>query len=343
MNLSLREALAARHGETFNISCLDIAKSLGISPPFSVRSLLTRLKEFRILSIGDSVMWGQGLAEGQKTRSLVAQHMAARYPELSVRLLNFSHSGAIIGDIGTILNKGPSIFEELPTDRPTLFGQLQLADMLTEGSVDLILVCMSINDVNFRKIIDPVGPDIDPMCHSACFNRTTELFRLLRTKFPQTQVVCHGYYKLLSRESNLLNTELVGFVLGAILQSPITILLGVLSIPMLETIRIRCEQFFVSSEQYLAEATKGFDKISFIPSVYGDRNALFAPDSFLFSANSDFSLQDNPDVIAKRVVACKQDRPDDPLCIVASIGHPNSTGARKTGERISILLDTMSF
>jgi lysophospholipase L1-like esterase len=343
MSLSLRAALAARQRDSSNVSCSDIAKSLGLSAQIGVRDLLARLMEFRVVAIGDSVIWGQGLAENQKTRSLVTQHLAARYPELSVQLFNFSHSGAIVGDPGTIGQRGQSLFEELPTDLPTLFGQSQLAESHTGGSVDLILVCMSINDINFRKIIDPVGSDIDPMCRSACLEKTTELFRLLRLQFPQAQVVCHGYYKLLSRESNLLNTKLVGLVLGAIVQIPIATFLGVLSIPLLETIRIRCEQFFVSSEKYLAEAAKRFDKILFVPSVYSDRNALFAADPFLFSFNSDLSLQDDPDVIGKRAAACQQNRPDDPLCEVASVGHPNNTGARKTAERISALIDGMSF
>jgi lysophospholipase L1-like esterase len=338
MSLSLRDALAARQRDSSNVSCVGIANSLGLSPQSGVRSLLARLKEFRVVAIGDSVMWGQGLAENQKTRSLVTQHLAKRYPELSVKLFNFSHSGAIVGDPGTIGHREPSVFEELPTDLPTLFGQSQLAEGHTGGSVDLILVCMSINDINFRKIMDPFGPDIDPMCRSACLEKTTELFRLLRTRFPNAQVVCHGYYKLLSRESNLLDTPLVAIVLGAI--SP---LITILSIPFLDTIRIRCEQFFVSSERYLEEAARGFDKILFVPSVYSDRNALFAPDPFLFSFNSDLSLQDDPDVISKRAAACQQDRPDDPLCKVASVGHPNATGARKTAERISALIDGISF
>lgn len=338
MSLSLRAALAARQRDSSNVFCSDIAKSLGLSPRIGVRGILARLMEFRVVAVGDSVMWGQGLAENQKTRSLVAQHLATRYPKLSVQLFNFSHSGAIVGDPGTIGQRGQSLFEELPTDLPTLFGQSQLAESHTGGSVDLILVCMSINDVNFRKIIDPVGPNIDPMCRSACLEKTTELFRLLRSRFPQTQVFCHGYFKLLSRESNLLNLELVIFVLGSI--SPF---ITVLSIPLLETIRIRCEQFFASSEKYLAEAAGRFDKILFVPSVYSDRNALFAADPFLFSFNSDLSLQDDPEIINKRAAACQQNRPDDPLCKVASVGHPNATGARKTAERISALIDGMSF
>jgi lysophospholipase L1-like esterase len=338
MSLSLRDALAARQRDSSNVSCADIAKSLGLSPQAGVRNLLVRLKEFRVVAIGDSVMWGQGLAENQKTRSLVTQHLAKRYPELSVKLFNFSHSGAIVGDPGTIGQRGQSVFEELPTDLPTLFGQSQLAESHTGGSVDLILVCMSINDINFRKIMDPFGPDIDSMCRSACLEKTTELFRLLRARFPQAQVACHGYYKLLSSQSNLLDMELVSIVLGAM-----SSWIAVLSIPLLEIIRTRCEQFFVSSERYLAEAARRFDKILFVPSVYGDRNALFAPDPFLFSFNSDLSLQDDPDVISKRAAACQQNRPDDPLCKVASVGHPNAMGARKTAERISALLDGMTF
>ncbi|HEX2779929.1 MAG TPA: hypothetical protein VHM30_10540 [Gemmatimonadaceae bacterium] len=51
-----------------------------------------------MLSLGDSIMWGQGLAEPQKYRNLVQQYIRANNPERrDVVQLSYAHSGASLG------------------------------------------------------------------------------------------------------------------------------------------------------------------------------------------------------------------------------------------------------
>lgn len=80
--------------------------ALGASPglwrltdgaPAIIRSRTNR--PINMLCLGDSIMWGQGLAEGQKFRTLVEQYLrASNGARRPVRQLNFAHSGATIGD-----------------------------------------------------------------------------------------------------------------------------------------------------------------------------------------------------------------------------------------------------
>jgi len=51
--------------------------------------------DFRIVNLGDSVPWGQGLLESEKYDVIVKTTLAATHPV--VTLERFAHSGAVIG------------------------------------------------------------------------------------------------------------------------------------------------------------------------------------------------------------------------------------------------------
>ena len=55
---------------------------------------------FRIVCLGDSIVWGQGLLPGEKFNTLVQQALLPKYPG-GVTVESVAHSGAVIGAAGS--------------------------------------------------------------------------------------------------------------------------------------------------------------------------------------------------------------------------------------------------
>jgi lysophospholipase L1-like esterase len=101
---------------------------------------------FRIVNLGDSVPWGQGLLEAEKYDILVKAALSAKYPG-GVTLERSAHSGAVIGaGIAT----GTSAPGEVPVARPTIIEQCEQFANAPE-TVDLVLVNGGINDVGVSQ------------------------------------------------------------------------------------------------------------------------------------------------------------------------------------------------
>lgn len=159
------------------------------------------------------------------------------------------------------------------------------------------------------------------------------------SRFPTARIVCHGYFKLLSKESSLWNTTTVLFALEAIVGfGVLTALVGVgvaLTVPiLLEIIRGRCEDFYYSFQAQLEAVCSEIPRVTFVPSTWSDANSLFASKPFLSGVNEDLSLQDDPTIRVLRAKQCQQKAPNDSTCPMASIGHPNAQGAAKTAKAI---------
>jgi lysophospholipase L1-like esterase len=103
---------------------------------------------FRIVTLGDSVTWGQGLPEAQKFDSMVRDALGHRFPG-GVSLQRFAHSGAVIAANPVT---GNSANGEVPVSRPTIVEQCDgFSD--SPDTVDLVLVNGGINDVGVTKIL----------------------------------------------------------------------------------------------------------------------------------------------------------------------------------------------
>jgi hypothetical protein len=81
---------------------------------------------YKLLTLGDSVMWGQGLASQHKFVQLVAGYLAGLHGPVAVAAL--AHSGAVVCD-----NPKPEaahqafLFGELPRSFPSIASQLEIA------------------------------------------------------------------------------------------------------------------------------------------------------------------------------------------------------------------------
>src|SRR5690348_5986491 len=88
---------------------------------------------FKIVVLGDSVTWGQGLLDDEKMHNLVAEGLGVGIPDVTL----LAHSGAVIG-VG--LNTAvPGVNGEVPVSYPTIVQQCQGFSDDIQG-VDLVIV-----------------------------------------------------------------------------------------------------------------------------------------------------------------------------------------------------------
>src|SRR5436309_16104993 len=96
----------------------------------------------RMLVLGDSIIWGQGLHEAQKIHSLVGQALTEHDPSRQIQTTVLAHSGAYIGiddDGKEDTRTYPNVDGEVPTKHPTVLQQCT-HPVDDPETVDLILL-----------------------------------------------------------------------------------------------------------------------------------------------------------------------------------------------------------
>src|ERR1051326_4141714 len=110
-----------------------------------------------LLVIGDSVVWGQGLAEEHKTATIIARHLGAELKMLA-------HAGAKIGIRDSYSVTMPS--GEIPCFFPTILQQLQSVDDALAKTADWVLMNGGINDVEIQRVFNPMVPQYELELHT---------------------------------------------------------------------------------------------------------------------------------------------------------------------------------
>src|SRR5947209_12343856 len=108
-----------------------------------------------LLAIGDSVIWGQGLAAEHKAAAILARHVGARLEMLA-------HAGAKIRIRDSYTVSMPS--GEVPCFFPTILQQLQnfAGD---PAEVKWVLMNGGINDVEVQRVFNPMVPQFELELH----------------------------------------------------------------------------------------------------------------------------------------------------------------------------------
>jgi len=295
----------------------------------------------RILVLGDSVAWGQGLREQEKYSTLVAATLAARNGGIKSYTSMLAHSGATIGaGDSTVL---PAVAGEVPTSYPTALQQL---DSYTGApdAVDLVMITAGINDVNIRTVVNPLNTpsDFTSAIEQYSHKDLRALLSQVVARFPNATIVTTGYYPILSDESDLL---LVSAFLVAVGISIASLPGGVLSTLLVPKIATNCRAFHEQSTIAIQAAIDDVNdmlpspRILFADPGFTASNAALASTPFVFGINADLSPQDG--VAGERGGQCdlNSDRADGFQCKRASIGHPNPTGARAYADAIIAALD----
>jgi lysophospholipase L1-like esterase len=292
---------------------------------------------FRILSIGDSIIWGQGLLPNEKFNCLVQQALLPLHPE-GVTLESLAHSGAVIGATGV---SGTPQVGEVPASRLSIIEQCDSYANSPE-TVDLVLMDGGINDVGVASILNPFAliPPLDVRVVHACHDGMLVLLNKVTAKFskPTCRILVTGYYPILSAQSDPLGViklvSLFGIAVPAFLDKDLDFINPVLD---------RCEAFFTDSTQQLQQAIVDANdpRITFVPSGFTDANSAFVPGTaLLWGLALDDDLTPQDPVAAARHPLCDAAHPDPlqiperELCYRASAGHPNVQGAAQFSRQI---------
>lgn len=202
-----------------------------------------------LLVFGDSILWGQGLAESHKLHSLLANELTTN-PKIAaalggtptVKKVVFAHSGAHLGTapgngnaigLGSLTLSPPGStfnncttaeisfpqgepFNVLPAtvfDQMTSYFQIKGIPLnnMVDPSVDFILVDGGINDVGLMTLLNPFTSksDIISATDSACGKNMTDLLDQMLLAFPNATIFVTGYYEIASSSSNLTGIEIL--------------------------------------------------------------------------------------------------------------------------------------
>ena len=303
--------------------------------------------------IGDSVLWGNGLEEKDKMTTHVVTTLE-RETGRRVIVQRFAQNGATLiptpeDEICTTDCNG-----EAPTTHTSIATQ---AALIERGElIELVLMNGCINDVSPARILNPIM-DENVLAHLTdfvCGEMMVELLNKVRSVTPRATVIVAGYYPVVSVQSDLFGLQewldrrnifeigATRYLLDGLLMRGMTELLAQRSLLFNETARSALTWAVETVNRW----TPGSHWASFVDPGFGPDNAVFAPDSWLWSMSEpvghsderfptlDVALEDP--LSDRRTLACfNANVVVDPLaCFFASVGHPNPRGARAYADAI---------
>src|SRR5712692_9098051 len=107
---------------------------------------------FRVVTLGDSIMWGQGLRESEKFSTQIQQWLETTVGR-SVQLDVFAHSRAVIAPDETHDQQSPKP-GEVPDRHPSITAQATRVPHPED--VDLVMIDGGINDMGAQHIVNPL-------------------------------------------------------------------------------------------------------------------------------------------------------------------------------------------
>ena len=332
------------------------------------------VQEYKIVVFGDSIAWGQGLAEEEKYSTLVASSIAKRL-NVTVQKKVFAHSGATINydllsekDGEYRKNCGERVLDgEMPTAFPTITKQLEEFPQEEANTVDLVLLSGGINDVNVRTILNPSPfsqeEEIRARTFQSCYKGMRELLRTIDQKFtnPRTKIIVTGYFRLITEETSLTGAASLALYAGVgaatifILGISAFLNLGILALSAVSQLKdkwlVNWRTFYEVSNQNLSRAVNEIDngrgKFLFVYPGIGQYQAAYTHDPHFYEVKVKLGgeyiglLTVEDSVKSHRISQCNavastggQFCQVSDICQIAAMGHPNRKGARRYATAI---------
>jgi lysophospholipase L1-like esterase len=282
-----------------------------------------------LLVIGDSIVWGQGLAYEHKTTSILARHLGAEIKMLA-------HAGAKIGIRDSYTVTMPSA--EVPCFFPTILQQLQ--DFNGDpASVKWVLMNGGINDVEIQRVFNPMIPQYELELHvrNYCGRDLLAILQQATQKFPNARTLVLGYYPVLSHLSRAEGVE-----------SLYSLVHGVRFAPLFNADLFRdelvehCLRFWKLSTGLFRSAVEhvnreaGPQRAIFVDSGMEEANAAYAPQSLLWECETNDPERAPDDAVAERRAAYELVGTGDlqkSQVLLSAVGHPNVAGAARMAEQ----------
>jgi hypothetical protein len=312
-------------------------------------------RSFNMIAVGDSVMWGQGLLPQNKFAAKI-QAWIQGLLEIPVTLNWQAHSGAITYPDPKTAFENRSYDGEVPADWPTISHQLGLASSSSvpnpaaASDVDLILIDGCANNIKITTVLNPAGNDdsLRSDTRAYCGAGMTNLLSDAVAKFPNANMVVTGYFRYVSSESDLAALVPVFSIVGAVIP-PDPLTGGVLvTLGYRARAAARSDEFFQESNSSLQSAVDTvngmtlpgrtrFNQIRFARLNPTLSNSYAAPNTWQWLIPTPPLVQDEMYGIraqecAAVLASVNGNRAllpgEPPLCLEASMGHPNVAGAQ---------------
>ncbi len=291
-----------------------------------------------LVTVGDSVHWGQGLRREHTLHALVEAAVRPAHPGLVHHLA--AHSGAIIGVGMTV--KREFVDGEVPGSYPTILDQV---DGFPGSTADTIAVIVngSINDVDIRNILNPFVSQaaLHNLVEEHCYDSMRCLLATIAARFdnPATRIVVTTYYPVLSPRSKPFGIPFLLAHEGLAMPAGLEPLAGS------NIVVTKCMQFWRESTQAIVRAAAEANAALPAPRIvvadpgFGEDNAVFAGHPWLFGLANDVAMSPQDEVVVERRAACDvaipaHDWAARQQCYRASAGHPNVAGAQRYAAAI---------
>ena len=303
---------------------------------------------FRMVTLGDSIMWGQGLRESEKFSTQVQQWLETTVGR-SVQLDVFAHSRAVIAP-DEAHDRQPPKPGEVPDRHPSITAQA--ACVPHPEDVDLVMIDGGINDMGAQHIVNPLHvTDLNWIRERAfwgCGKMEDLLARAVLPRFTKACVVVTGYYPLISGASDPLRladliARLCPEVVGAVSTA-----IGALLAPLAAQSRAWADASDEALHQAVEAANRKFHESTpqIPPSAPRARAVLaripFGPEHcYAAPATGLWLLGEEDSVAEQRRGQCRQFAPLDPLCPFEPAFHPNRHGAEVYAKAVTTQLEAL--
>jgi hypothetical protein len=311
--------------------------------------VMIKTRPFNIVAVGDSVMWGQGLSEGNKFTTKVGEWLKSALGKSSVLVHRVAHSGAVTyPDASEQATENTILPGEVPSSNPSIGYQITnlVQAKVPPLEVDLVLVDGCINNVGVTSILNPFKSEGElrgatrAFCTAGMINILTDAAR----KFPNAKVIVNGYFPIVSQQSNLASVVALWLGLGILsggLIPPDPVVAGGITAGYRERAAVLSEVFFNESTNSLQSAVNNMNALP--PPLGGNRfryaalpvnsgHAYSAPNTWLWLIPARGIVED--EVFDARSAACNTHQSGNLKCYGASMGHPNVQGAQAYTDAI---------
>jgi len=295
-----------------------------------------------IVTLGDSVCWGQGLIEEHKFDYLFAQARGLQFARVA-------HSGAVIGtssDTWREVEPG-----EIPVGSPSIWQQMLAYTGWSQ--VELILLNGGINDVSLTRILNPAtsSSHLEQLIDQFCRQGMEDLLDATAAKLmlPNAQIAVVGYYPILSNQSGGSEKQIQSLLEMHGVATTSVIAADEFSMSnLIPAVVNNCLMFWNGSNvalQAAVDATNaklGRPVCRFVKLPFTEQNAMWAPQSLLWELTPLLLPED--EVSGPRGQVCEALYGDVVhisqwvQCVRASAGHPRVEGAVTIAATLSSVL-----
>ena len=318
-------------------------------------------ERFEMLVVGDSLIWGQGLTEEQKSYKILRRHLENKVNGVPVALKVLAHSGAAL-KLSREEHKALARTEidregfhpEINISFPTVMDQLDAAVMHygNVDRVDLVLLSGGVPDIGVINILDPFKStdDLRDKIRSEVGVRLREVIERTARSFPRAAIAVIGYYPIITRYTpmrTILNDVFEVFNWPGWTQRLVNNQVNRTWLRRYRRRMIERSEIWLNEStailQSAIESVRPFagDRVVFVRPPFEARHGYGAPETFLWQVG-DQGGEDPRSADRRAVCGPQLDRLREAtrlryrtrVCELASIGHPNVEGAAAIAQAL---------